>query len=138
MLNKLEDNNMGATSYVERTLMYVIIFFVTTFALDLIFLACTMIVANHQLGYVCSKLEYQNGFIGQNSSLNDSSLAWSNKVIHDYLDAGMKSVGIDGVTYAWALFIDEDVEDNIGYQKIFQSNATCHYDYQTPNNYRLP
>lgn len=137
MLKKLENNNIGATSYVERTLMYLVIFFVTTFILDLILLAATMIITNHQLNYVAAKLQFQSGFIGSAVGNGDVTGHWSNRDIYEYLDAGMESVGIDGTKYTWKLTYDKDIYDSNGKKYdtvIFDSNGVKNYNYVTPGN----
>ena len=107
MLKKIKDNNIGATSYIERTLMYLIIFCVFTFILDLILLGATMIIANHQLNYIASKLQFQSGFIG-GSENSKNETQWDNDKIFEYLDSGMKSVGIDGVNQMWSLYAGQE------------------------------
>lgn len=137
MLKKLENNNIGATSYVERTIMYLVIFFVTTFVLDLILLAATMIIANHQLNYIATKLQFQSGFIGNASGGDEQTGHWSNRDIYEYIDAGMKSVGIDGVRYTWQLAYDKDIYDEDGKKYdtvIFDSIGAKNYSYVTPGN----
>jgi len=64
MLKKLEGNDIGATTYVERAFTYMVVFFFFTFIIDVILLGATFITANNQLNYIATKLQFQNGFIG--------------------------------------------------------------------------
>ena len=153
MLKKLENNDIGATSYVERTFMYVVIFCLSIFALDVILFGVQMLIANHQLNYVAKKCEFQNGFLGTGSTSDRYGGYWSNGDFMDYLDGGFAATYGENGTI-WNLSVCE-IKDtsysqlsqseyaNMGTYGIvcgngdFSSNsygATVLNDYQSKNN----
>lgn len=112
MLKKLENNNRGATSYVERGLIFMVVFIMSIYAIDLIELCSSMIIANHQLNYVAYKCQYQNGFLG-GAAEDWGEDKWSNKQFQRYLSAGLGSIGVDGDIYEWDLsFAKKNVVSN--------------------------
>lgn len=134
MLNKIKNNNIAATTAVERGLMYLCIFFVGTFILDMILLATTMLTLNHELNYVATKLQFQGGFVG--STVDDNSSHWVNRDFYNYINGAMAKFGIDGTVNVWGLdyypdYINEDAEKI----EICNTKSTLKYKntYKTPD-----
>lgn len=111
MLKKLENNDIGATSYVERTFMYVVIFCLSIFALDVVFFGVQMIIANHQLNYIAKKCEFQNGFLGNSSVSDRYSGYWANSDFREYLNSGFATTYGENKTI-WNLSICEVAQGN--------------------------
>ena len=130
MLKKLKYNNRAAFSQWQRGYMYMIMFFVFTFCLDIMLLALQFLTTAHQINYVATKLSFQGGFIGQ---ITGSAKYWSNEEIYTYINKSMVRFGIDGINYHWWLW---DVKPGGGSTTVVATDGIgCNYGYKNRNSH---
>lgn len=103
MLGKLKNNNRGAFTLWQRGFLYVVLFCVFIFALDVCILALQILTTSHQLAYVAEKLSFQGGLVGANAP---NSNYWTNEDIYNYFNRSMIRFGVDGKTCNWTLSVD--------------------------------
>lgn len=108
MLKKIKNNNKGAFTIWQRGFLYLILFCVFTFAIDICILGLEILTTSHQLAYAAEKLSFQGGFIGANPP---NSNHWSNEDFYDYFNRSLVRFGVDGVNYHWSLYSNEDGAD---------------------------
>lgn len=105
MLRKLKKNNKATLTIWQRGLLYVILFCVFTFALDICILGLEVLTTSHQMAYAAEKLSFQGGFIGSNPS---SASYWSNEDFYNYFNKSLYRFGVDGVNLHWSLYVNEN------------------------------
>ena len=132
MLKKLNGNDRGATSVIERGFMFIVIFVIFSFAIDVVLLAGTMITASHQLTYAADKCEFQNGFLG-NGRLNPNDKVWTNNDFQQYLSKGLAAVGVDGINYPWSLTCIHT--SNGGTTHVVCTGTTCDSSHNCAGNF---